>query len=638
MLGYRRIFLMESAFIKRNKFKLLVLFFLIMVLFLVLLIGYGMCSLEKGSKIVSFSDDYISISYVGDLILLKDQVNYSYDSSSLKYNFNYMFEKTKKYFSESDYTIGVFEGPVSNSKLGYSTSDYDDGNKIYLGYPTEFADAVKASGIDFVSTANNHLMDKGKTGVFNTIDYLDKIGLDHTGSYKSALDKNKVKIINVKGVKIAVLSYTISSNYYNSDYFIYDEPNLTSVLVSEEDENFEKIKEMVRKDFEVAKKSSADLILVMPHMGTQFVHDTNEFQDLWNDIFVSYGADIILGDHSHATQPVLFEGGTLIVNSPGNFANSYVKDDGDATSIVEFYINKKTKKVDKASIVPMYTREVSIGEYQAVPIYDIYEDDSFYDSFDEKELKRINEVQEVVTSSMIGEKVDILQLQKRYFIYKDDNVYFDLSSVLEESSLKKYLDKASSVSFIGDSITSGVSINNSHGWYEPLMELYPGIIVNNISHGSYTTKDVIEKFSSKIKESESDIYFIALGVNDVRYRDEKKCAMTSDEYIENIDRMVNLIENKESKIVLIAPWYSLINDNISRISFNEKNELVDEYSSALASYAFDNDFICIDANNYIEKFLEEHNAFDYYVDYIHPNSDKGIELYSYAVLYDSAWK
>ncbi|MGN0993171.1 MAG: CapA family protein [Bacilli bacterium] len=632
---------MYKSFFERNKFKLLLLFFLIMVLFLVVLVGYCICFFVKDSKIISDNkdeDSYVSISYVGDLILLKDQVKFSYDSVLKKYNFDYMFEKAKSYFSESDYTIGVFEGPVSNSKLGYSTSNYGDGNKIYLGYPTEFADAVKSSGIDFVSTANNHLMDKGKKGVFNTIDYLDKIGLNHTGSYKSVFDKNKVKIINVKGVKIAVLSYTISSNYYNSDYFIYKEPSLTSVLVSENDKNFQKVKEMVRKDFELAKKSSVDLILVMPHMGTQFIHETNKMQDEWNDIFVSYGADIILGDHSHATQPVLFEGDTLIVNCPGNFANSYIKDDGDATSIVEFYINKKTKKVDKASIVPMYTKEISDGKYQATPIYDIYEDNDLYNTFAGDDLKRANDVHGIVTYSMINKKVDISQLQKRYFVYKNENVDLDLSSVLEKSTLKSYLDNASSVSFIGDSITSGIDKNDYKGWYLPLMKLYPDISFNNISHGSYTTKDIVNKFSSRIEKSNSDVYFIALGVNDIRYRDEKKCSMDSSEYIKNIDKIVKLIGNKKAKIVLIAPWYSLINDKVSKIDFNEKNEFVDDYSSALESYALDNNFIYIDANNYIEKFFDEHNAFDYYVDYIHPNSSKGIELYSYAVVYDSIKK
>ena len=580
------------------------------------MIGYGICFVIKDHKL-DFGDNFsdtISISYVGNLALDNKQLNSSFSKKFNKYDFDYMFEKIKKYFDESDYTIGLLDSSFLSSNIDCSGSCYDD-KKLSL----EYMDSVKKSGVDFVSVSTNHFMDNGKDGVLNTINCLNKVGLNYYGLYKNAIDKSKVKFVNVKGVKIAILTYTSLPSGYDSDYFVFDNTSLANIIVPKSDKNFEKVRDMVRRDFELAKKSSADLILVMPHMGTQFIHVTNEFQDLWNDIFVSYGADIILGDHSHATQPVLFDGDTLIVNCPGNFANSYVKDDGDATSIVEFYINKNTKKVDKASVVPMYTREVSKGKYQAVPIYDIYEDNSFYTSFNDKELKRINEVQEVVTSSMIGEKVDISQLQKRYFVYKKENVDFDLSSVLEESSLKKYLDKASSVSFIGDSITSGVS-------------------VNNISHSGYTTKDVINKLSSKIKESDSDVYFIALGVNDIRYRDEKKCFMDSDEYIKNIDKIVNLIENNEAKIVFIAPWYSLINDSISRISFKEKNELVDEYSSALESYALDNGFIYIDANNYIGKFLAFHNAFDYYVDYIHPNSSKGIEFYSYAVVYDSIKK
>ena len=91
-------------------------------------------------------------------------------------------------------------------------------------------------------------------------------------------------------------------------------------------------------------------------------------------------------------------------------------------------------------------------------------------------------------------------------------------------------------------------------------------------------------------------------------------------------------------MVLIAPWYSLINDNVSRISFSEKMKLFDEYSAALASYSSKNDFVYINANDYIEKFLDRHNAFDYYVDCIHPNSSKGIEFYSYAFVYDSIKK
>ena len=54
-----------------------------------------------------------------------------------------------------------------------------------LNFPDEFASAVKKSGIDLVSTANNHLLDKGKEGALRTLDVLDNVGLEHTGSYRN---------------------------------------------------------------------------------------------------------------------------------------------------------------------------------------------------------------------------------------------------------------------------------------------------------------------------------------------------------------------------------------------------------------------------------------------------------------------
>ena len=75
-------------------------------------------------------------------------------------------------------------------------------------------------------------------------------------------------------------------------------------------------------------------------------------------ILSDLGADIILGDHSQAVQPLQFIKNTLVVNSPGNFANSFIKLDGDATALVNIYIHKQLKKVIGASVIPMYTREI----------------------------------------------------------------------------------------------------------------------------------------------------------------------------------------------------------------------------------------------------------------------------------------
>ena len=76
------------------------------------------------SSAVDFNND-MRVLFVGDLILLEDQVKRGYNGTG--YNFDEMFEYTKKYISSADISIGIFEGPMAGEDVGYSTSNYDDG-------------------------------------------------------------------------------------------------------------------------------------------------------------------------------------------------------------------------------------------------------------------------------------------------------------------------------------------------------------------------------------------------------------------------------------------------------------------------------------------------------------------------------
>ena len=73
----------------------------------------------------------------------------------------------------------------------------------------------------------------------------------------------------------------------------------------------------------------------MTHIEEQFLHHTVEFQSKWNKIFSDLGANIILGDYCYTVQSLQYIGKSLIINSPGNFANSYIKYDGDSTPLID---------------------------------------------------------------------------------------------------------------------------------------------------------------------------------------------------------------------------------------------------------------------------------------------------------------
>lgn len=579
----------------------------------------------------------IRISYVGDLILLKDQVLTAHNIERDKYDFDHMFEHVKPYFAEADLTVGVFEGPTAGGKTGYSSSNYGDGFPVYLNFPDDFAQTVKDAGINLVTTATNHLLDKGKAGAMRTLDVLDEVGLMHTGSYRTQEEKDKLLVVEVKGIKIAVLSYLSSVNHYKATKIVEEMPFITSIVPSITNVYHDRLFAEIEADFQKAKESGADLIMVMVHMGTQFIHQTNQFQKRWNRIFADLGADIILGDHSHAVQPIEYIGNTVVVNSPGNFANSYISCDGDATAVAEIYIDRERKKVIGTSIVPMYTQEMRKGYFRALPIYTAMTSKNLFNQFFAHEIERIKEVQKLITKVMVGKEVSVDNLQRRYY-FVDNEFYLENQEFEQycERLLYQQIEQAKSITFIGDSITEGTR-NNFHPWYEPIMDCFEEKDIYNISKGSYTSKMILQEFRDDIVQSKSDLYVIAIGIDDVRCRNEKKCAMTPDEYVEKIGEIVGLARsaNPAADIVLISPWTTLKNDGISRLKHEEKLKVINEYSEALNRYAQENGCHHIDANPFLRKFFAKTNSSVYMRDGVHPNATLGIELYSRAVLESS---
>ena len=385
---------------------------------------------ESLSSLAAYKENFIEIinnsiriSYVGNLILLKDQVISAKNNITGKYEFDEMFKYTSKHFHESDLSIGNYEGPSAGNNTSYSTSNYNDGIPLFFNFPDEFAEAVYKSGINFVTTANNHLLDKNIEGVFRTINILEKYSISHVGSYRNNEEKNQIKLINIKGIKIAILAYTSLMNIYRIDSIYEKYKYLTRIIPKKYNKYYKQIYQEIKNDFVNAKKISADIIIVLLHMGDEYFHQTNEFQDKWNKIFSDLGADIILGSHSHALQPLQYIGNTFIANSPGNFANSYIKNDGDLSAIIDIYIHNKSKKVICASAIPIYTKEIRKQYFTSIPIYDLIKNKIIPLTLNE--TKRVKEIQKLSTKILVGREIGIENIKKNYFFINNSYFSFD---------------------------------------------------------------------------------------------------------------------------------------------------------------------------------------------------------------------
>ena len=114
-----------------------------------------------------------------------------------------------------------------------------------------------------------------------------------------------------------------------------------------------------------------------------------------------------------------------------------------------------------------------------------------------------------------------------------------ITEEMEKSYIFRLLQRAESVCFIGDSLTEG-TINGGIPWYNPIRQWISGRIVN-VSQGGMTTTALLAVYLREILNAEAELYVISVGANDILFRDAEFCAVTAEEYIQNLQSIGRMV-------------------------------------------------------------------------------------------------
>ena len=354
-----------------------------------------------------------SLAVTGDIMVHSYQYEEAYDRSTGKYDFMHNFTDVKKYFDAADYAIGNFETVLAGEDVGIS--DYPCFNT-----PDSFLDSLEYSGIDFVTTANNHCMDKGTDGLLRTIDKLDEYGFDHTGTYKDEESRNEVFVKDINGITFAFLSYT-----YGTNGIPVKKPWNVNIL----DE------ELIKSDIEKAKELNPDFIVVLPHMGVEYeIYPREEFKE-WADFMFNCGADIILASHPHVLQPMEVreitkdDGSTrngFIIYSLGNFISSQTTPPRNAGIIVNLDFEKKgieKAELTKVSFIPVWTQFRNAQNINHFMVRSVYEmltlpQNEMYNTLRQKDIARLKDIHKETTSMYLNRDVPLEEIQDEYTFWE----------------------------------------------------------------------------------------------------------------------------------------------------------------------------------------------------------------------------
>lgn len=298
--------------------KLLVVISILIILS-VIVIGYSLPKDSKNLKVVAVGDNLIHPVVYNDAKVGKNT-----------FDFKPMYSHIKPYIHKSDVAYINQESPLGGDDIPYS------GFKRF-NTPSSISKDVIDTGFNLINGSNNHALDQGTEGLRNNIDVWKKYQTNalFTGVFDSKKERDKTPILNKKGTKISMLSYTFGTNGLKPDH-----PYQINYIN----------KQNMSKDIAKAKKKS-DVVMVSMHWGNEGSHQPNSKQKDIADFLAKKNVDVVIGMHPHVIQPVEWKKGTnghktLVAYSLGNFLNGQEtgSTSNDLGGSIEFDIDKKENK------------------------------------------------------------------------------------------------------------------------------------------------------------------------------------------------------------------------------------------------------------------------------------------------------
>lgn len=298
----------------------------------------------------------IKLSFTGDLMSKLPQNIVS--KTETGYNYDRVFNKVSNVLKKSDYVVGNLETPIAGEECTYTC------DQSVFNTPVEFVVAAMNAGFDCFTLANNHCLDRGLEGLFKTINNLESVGAIYTGIYDNQESAEKPLIIEVGGVRFAILSYTYGTNSKKNGHILEEGNRFCVDLFRKQDKYLgdseprwktiakrivygrvlpqfvrEKIKPITvldsvknssilaedkwyddRMKTKIQKaKEFSDVVIMCMHSGGQYNSTIGDYTRELAHRIIDYGCDIIIGNHPHCVLEAELYKNKLITYSLGNF-------------------------------------------------------------------------------------------------------------------------------------------------------------------------------------------------------------------------------------------------------------------------------------------------------------------------------
>lgn len=306
-----------------------------------------------------FEKKKIRLMFVGDITCFEKQFEQARQGND--YDFSYELDQVKPVFSQADFVVGNLETMIFPD-APYRSEKYVAEQNFHCNAPIEFLDALRKAGFDMLTNANNHDLDTGAVGLGETIDYVERMGFIHTGTFKEK--KKRYEIVDIDGFKVAVIAFATEHNNKRCNLT----PEGAEFLLN--DYSKDKARDLLLQ----ARQDGAEVVFVCIHWGKEHKTVQNKNQEKIAKELADLGYDCIIGSHPHVLQPFakLQSKGRVVpvFYSMGNFLSHNVNSQKGRSIIACIDLTRKKGSIDmQCSYIPIYTsKDFGEKKYVVLPI------------------------------------------------------------------------------------------------------------------------------------------------------------------------------------------------------------------------------------------------------------------------------
>ncbi len=220
---------------------------------------------------------------------------------------DYPYQEVSHLIDQADLAIGTFNATMSD-QVEHTGCVW---TYQLVGSP-ENADAMARAGFDVMSVATNHIKDCGimkswcDYTFFDTLGNLRRVGILPVGAGENLDEALKPVVVTINGVRFGFVSLGDSK----LDPIVFagqDHPGIAYL-------NEENMRSAI-----AAARRVADVVIALPHWGSEDIILPNWLQREQAIYTVDAGADLVVGNHTHVVQAYQELDGVMVFYGLGNF-------------------------------------------------------------------------------------------------------------------------------------------------------------------------------------------------------------------------------------------------------------------------------------------------------------------------------